>query len=114
MLVSFYKANCPLVFIKTISAVERKGHANQEGESHTKVTGMPTPLEGRPMWVWLKLKLAPKGDFCVVSVKACILLYIKFFMHSPKRKLSEWTNLVTFRPKNPKGDRNLQFTPLVN
>ena len=22
------------------------------------------------MWVWLKLKLTPKGDFCVVSVGA--------------------------------------------
>ena len=25
---------------KSISAVERKGHANQEGDSHTKVTGI--------------------------------------------------------------------------
>ena len=114
VLVNFCQANCPLVFIKAISAVERKGHANQEGDSHTEVTGMPTPLKGRPMWVWLKLKLAPKGDFCAVSVTTCIFLYINFFMHSPKRYLSEWTNIVTFRPINPKQDRNLQFTPLVN
>ena len=88
MLVNFCKANCPLVFIKSISAVERKGHANQEGDSHTKVTGMPTPLEERPMWAWLKLKLAPKGDFCVFSVTACIF-FVNFFMHSPKRNLNE-------------------------
>ena len=56
--------------------MERKGHANQEGDSRTNVTGMPTPLEGRPMWVWLKLKLAPKGDFCVFSVTACIFFLI--------------------------------------
>ena len=24
--------------------------------------------EGRPMWVWLKLKRTPKGDFCLSSV----------------------------------------------
>ena len=28
----------------------------------------------RPMWVWLKFKLTPKGDFCVVNVMACIFL----------------------------------------
>ena len=31
------------------------------GNSHIKVTGM---------WVWLKLKLIPRGDFCVVSERA--------------------------------------------
>ena len=34
------------------------------------------------MWVWLKLKLTPKGDFYVVSVEA---LFVNFFMHSTKR-----------------------------
>ena len=37
------------------------------------------------MWVWLKLKLTPKGDFCVVSVKA---FFVNFFMHSTKRYLN--------------------------
>ena len=36
------------------------------------------------MRVWLKLKLTPEGDFCVVSVKA---FFVNFFMHSPKRYL---------------------------
>ena len=49
--------------------------SNRGGNSHIKVTGM---LDGKfklnpyggPMWVWLKLKLTPKGDFCLVSVRA--------------------------------------------
>ena len=36
------------------------------------------------MRVWLKLKLTPKGDFCVVSVRA---FFVNFFMHSSKRYL---------------------------
>ena len=39
------------------------------------------------MWVWLKLKLTPKGDFCEVSVTA--FFFANFFMHSPKRYLNE-------------------------
>ena len=31
------------------------------------------------MWAWLKLKLTPKGDFCVVSVSAFI---VNVFMHN--------------------------------
>ena len=31
------------------------------------------------MWVWLKLKLTPKGDFHVVSVR---VFFVNFFMHS--------------------------------
>ena len=34
------------------------------------------------MWVWLNLKLTPKKDFPVVSVRA---LFTNFFMHSAKR-----------------------------
>ena len=37
------------------------------------------------MWVWLKLKLTPKGDFCVVSVRA---FFVTFFMHSTKGYLN--------------------------
>ena len=32
--------------------------------------------QGRPMWVWLKLKLTPKGDFCEVSVTVFFFLQI--------------------------------------
>ena len=35
--------------------------------------------------VWLKLKLTPKGDFYVVSVRA---FFVKFFEHSTKRYLN--------------------------
>ena len=35
--------------------------------------------------MWLKLKLTPKEDFCVVSVGA---FFVNFFMHSPKRYLN--------------------------
>ena len=63
---------------KSISAVERKGHANPEGglpykndgDAPRKIKIKLLPLEGRSMWVWLKLKLAPKRDFCVVRVTA--------------------------------------------
>ena len=40
------------------------------------------------MWVWLKVKLTPKGDFCEVSVTA-FFFSANFFMHSPKRYLNE-------------------------
>ena len=51
------------------------------GYSHIKVTGMLIGKfnlnpQGRPMWVWLKLKLTSKGDFCVVSVRA---FFVNFF-----------------------------------
>ena len=35
------------------------------------------------MWVWLKLKLTPKGDFCEVSVTnlfVCFFFFAKFTM----------------------------------
>ena len=60
------------------------------GDSDVKVTGMLVSkfeinLLGRPMWVWLKLKLNPKGDFCVVTVRAFL---VNFFMQSTKRYLN--------------------------
>ena len=39
----------------------------------------------RPMWVWLKFKLTPKGDFCVVNVMA---FFVNFFMYSINRYLN--------------------------
>ena len=33
-------------------------------------------------------------------------------MHSPKRYPPEWAKIVSFRPKHPKLDQNMQFTPL--
>ena len=46
---------------------------NTWGNSHIKVTELlvgkfKLNSQRRPMWVWLKLKLTPKGDFCVVNV----------------------------------------------
>ena len=54
--------------------------------------------------MWLKLKLTSKGDFCVVStgVRA---FFVNFFA------TPEWAKIVTFHPKHPKWDQNLQFTP---
>ena len=37
------------------------------------------------MWLWLKLKLTPKGDFCVGQ---CQGILENFFMHSTKRYLN--------------------------
>ena len=37
------------------------------------------------MWVWLKLKLTPKGDFCVINVRP---FFVNFFIHSTKRYLN--------------------------
>ena len=42
----------------------------------------------RPMWVWLKFKLTPKGDFCVVNVRAC---FVNLFMYSTNRYLNGQT-----------------------
>ena len=59
-------------------------------DSHIKVTRMLVrtfklnPL-GRPMRVWLKLELNPKGDFCVVSVRA---FFVNSFIHITKRYLN--------------------------
>ena len=33
------------------------------------------------MWVWLKLKLTPKGDFTETGILA---FFVKFLMHSSK------------------------------
>ena len=37
------------------------------------------------MWVWLKLKLTPKGDSCEVSVTAffCFVFFCKFLYAQP-------------------------------
>ena len=43
------------------------------------------------MWVWLKIKLTAKGDFCVASVRAFFV--VNFFMFIPKWYLNgqiEW------------------------
>lgn len=42
----------------------------------------------RLMWVWLKFKLTPKGDFCVVNVRAC---FVNLFMYSTNRYLNGQT-----------------------
>ena len=42
----------------------------------------------RPMWVWPKLKLTPKGDFCVVNGRA---FFVNFFMYSTNRYLNGQT-----------------------
>ena len=40
------------------------------------------------MWVWLEFKLTPKGDFCVVNVRA---FFVNFFMYSTNRYLNGQT-----------------------
>ena len=55
---------------------------NPREDSHIKVKGV---LVGKliiyylnpPMWVWLKLKLTPKGDFCEVSVTAFFFFFLQ-------------------------------------
>ena len=37
--------------------------------------------QGRPVWMWLKLKLTPKGDLCVVNVRT---FFVNFSMYSIK------------------------------
>ena len=51
---------------------------NPREDSHIKVKRLVVgKLIQTPMWVWLKLKLTPKGDFCDVSVTVffCKFLY---------------------------------------
>ena len=59
---------------------------NPREDSHIKVKGLLVGKlilspKGRPMWVWLKLKLTPKGDFCEVSVTA--FFFGKFLYAQP-------------------------------
>ena len=53
------------------------------------------------MWVWLEVKLASKGGFCVVScVRAFFVnFFLPVFMHSPEA-IPEWANVVTFHPRH--------------
>ena len=37
------------------------------------------------MWLWLKLKLTPKGDHIKTDIMA---FFVNFFMHNPKRYLN--------------------------
>jgi len=48
-----------------------------DGDVHRKIQIKPLR---RPMWVWLKFKLTPKGDFCVVNVRGffCKFLYVQY------------------------------------
>ena len=64
---------------------------NPREDSHIKVKGLLVGKliiyylnpQGRPMWVWLKLKLTPKGDFCEVSVTAFFSFFCKFLYAQP-------------------------------
>ena len=64
-----------------------------DGAAHTHMAyireyppGNQTPKGDQCGSVWCKLKLTPKGDFCVVSVGA---FFVNFFMHSnPKQYLN--------------------------
>ena len=42
--------------------------------------------QGRPLWVWLKLKLAPKLDH--TKLDDITAFFVNLFMHSPKRYLN--------------------------
>ena len=64
---------------------------NPREDSHIKVKGMLVgKLQwnpwGRPMWVWLKLKLTLEGDFCEVSVTAIFCNFFHFCVGVPPRK----------------------------
>ena len=98
---------------------ELNGHPKIRGRSHIKVAAMFVD-EFKSSEFRLPLSLTnvgvaqayanpgPKGDFCVVSVRAC---FVNFFTHSTKRYLMEWADIVTFHPEHPKWDQKLQFTP---
>ena len=58
------------------------------------------------MWVWLKLELTLIGDHTKADITAS---FVNFFMHSPKRSIPEWANILTFSPKHPKREQNLQL-----
>lgn len=69
-------------------AIKGIGVGTGGGVSHIKVTGMLVVKfklnpQGRPMWVWFKLKLTPKGDFWLVRVGAFL---VNFVMHSTNSK----------------------------
>ena len=57
-----------------------------------------------PMWVWLKLNW-PLREISVWSVHFCKFLYAQYYA------IPEWANVVTYHPKHPNWDLNLQFTP---
>ena len=56
-----------------------------DGDVHRKIQIKPLR---RPMWVWLQFKLTPKGDFCVVNMRA---FFVNFFMYSTNRYLNGQT-----------------------
>ena len=66
---------------------------------HFKVTGMLVRkfkllVNLLYMWVWLKLQLTPKGDFCVASV--CAFFFVNFLMHSTKPYLNGHSKYSNF------------------
>ena len=59
------------------------------------------------MWVWLKLKLTLIGDHTKADN------YSKFckFLYAQPEEIPEWANILTFSPKHPKREQNLQLQP---
>ena len=60
-----------------------------DGDARRKIVGR--------MWVWFKLKVTPRGDFCVV----CQGIYCKF-LYAQYLAIPERANVVTFPSKHPK------------
>ena len=56
-----------------------------DGDVHWRIQIKPLRT---PMWVWLKFKLTPKGDFCVVNVRA---FFVNFFMYNTNLYLNGQT-----------------------
>ena len=79
----------PVVSVFTPRGGEGGGWGDRlpyEGEASGMLVGkFKLNPEGRPVWVWLKLKLTPKGDFCVVSVRTS---FVNFSTYSIKRYLN--------------------------
>ena len=62
------------------------GRLPQEGDASGMLIGkFKLNPYGRPVWMWLKLKLTSKGDLCLVSVRTFL---VNFSMYSIKRYLN--------------------------
>ena len=60
------------------------------------------------MWVWLKLKLTPKGHFCVVSVT--MTFFVIKFLYAQPIVIPESANTVTFRSKHPRETKSIIYS----
>ena len=98
------RQNRPSLYADVVGSPREDSHIKMKG---ILVGKLKLNYWGRPVWVWLKLKLSLKGDFCEVSVTA---IFANFFMYRRNTWMSIFSHFPAFRREHPKWDQNLQTT----